>query len=797
MKSLIWILIFISFLNLHSQNEDVSNMMLKKKLPEGTDFWLCFMRNHNDAEEGKKETAPLDLKLFITSNYDANVTIEIKSINYKETIFVKAKTVKDIQISPLAQIKSSEIVESQRAVHVSSDLPISVYGLNRRRLTTDSFLGLPLNVLGTRYRAICYDVSVSLMSEFAIVATENNTEIQIIPSVDTDYGQKAGLPFYITLNKGDVYQVAASNKKNCINKCDLTGSLITANKKIAFFSGHQCAYVPSEIIACNHLVEQIPPTSSWGKHFYIGEFKKRSRYNYRVLADSNDSRVFEDGKLIGILSEGQHLEREVNRSVQITATKPVLVAQYSQGFDNGDNIGDPMMLLVSPTQQYLKKYRFATPVNGFWEHFINVIVPTKAIPSMKLNGVKINQNKFSVLGNSRYSLASISVNYGTHVIEANEPFGMTSYGFGFDADKYDAYGTLGGQSFDDYIEIPDTLAPIAEVIDEKDSIKVIIRDDRNIDKGLKKIEFLENTIVDYFDVDGVINYGNINTSFEDGTPLSVLKLLKSKLSRSSGKLVFTAIDLVGNSRDYTLCYYYDTDRSSYVYKLNEGLEVECSKKSPTHYGAFLSYNYITHTSNFTNTGNLISKGFFGDATGQATAFGLLISHQVASSFYINSRIDFHKFSGVLEAPDSMISSIRVGESLENYQESTQLSLNSIYVNWSFGFEFDLNNNIYLSSGIMFSFPFTSNVIAQTKILQPSNYVYDNGTNTQDVGIDELSSINSLGTSAYLGLGFKQAISTKFDLFTEMNYMQRFTNIVDDSDWTLNRLSILLGVRFYK
>ena len=130
--------------------------------------------------------------------------------------------------------------------------------------------------------------------------------------------------------------------------------------------------------------------------------------------------------MLKILKEGEYLERNSNQNLQLTADRPVLVAQYSQGFDNGDSIGDPMMLLITPTQQFLKQYRFATPINGSWNHYINVVIPTKAINSITLNGRKLDPKIFEPLGISRYSIAFIPIPFGTHYIKADEPFGMYS-----------------------------------------------------------------------------------------------------------------------------------------------------------------------------------------------------------------------------------------------------------------------------------------------------------------------------------------------------------------------------------
>src|SRR5210317_1120002 len=78
--------------------------VLTEKSPEGTEFWLCFMRNHNNATRDNPNVTPLDLKLFLTSDKDANVKIRIKSIGFREDIFVKGGTVKAIQVSNLAQV---------------------------------------------------------------------------------------------------------------------------------------------------------------------------------------------------------------------------------------------------------------------------------------------------------------------------------------------------------------------------------------------------------------------------------------------------------------------------------------------------------------------------------------------------------------------------------------------------------------------------------------------------------------------------------------------------------------------
>ena len=48
---------------------------------------------------------------------------------------------------------------------------------------------------------------------------------------------------------------------------DLTGSRVTANKAISFYSGHYCD--PGNTENCPLLITQIPPFNSWGNSFIL------------------------------------------------------------------------------------------------------------------------------------------------------------------------------------------------------------------------------------------------------------------------------------------------------------------------------------------------------------------------------------------------------------------------------------------------------------------------------------------------------------------------------------------------
>ncbi len=761
---------------------DILSTKIKYMNPEGNEFWLCFQKNFKEPKKKSDSENQLFLELFITGDKDANVAIEIEALDYKTSFFVPGGTVKNVKIPSEAQVLSEEIIE-RLAVHVVSDNAISVYGLNRRKQTTDTYLGLPTKVLGNEYRVMCYTVSEGLMPQFAIIATEDNTEVTITPSVNTTK-HPANISYKVNMKKGDVYQVVANFEMK--SSCDLTGSIVKANKDIAVFSGHQCAYVTPRVIACNHLTEQMPPLNSWGKHFYIGMMKRRSIYTYRILANENDTKIFEDNKLIKILNGGEYFESNSRKNIQITASKPVLVAQYSQGFRNGDSIGDPMMLMISPTQQFLKHYRFATPINGSWRHYVNVVVPTKAINTIRVDSAKVDSSAFETLGISRYSIGSIEIPFGPHTIEADLPFGMYSYGFGYEADAFDAYGTMGGQSFVEIDETLDTLPPMAEEKISNDMITVIARDDRIDDTGLKRI-----------DVDFSQGIKFEIPKIEEGTS-QVLFTIKPENSLSQGKAIITIGDASANTVQYTVCYVFDPKTERNVFLFSQGEIEECKPDPGFQLGIFGKYSFDSHLLDFNNSAGYDFKGSFDSKLAKDFNFGLYFGRRFWDQINLSARLSFEKYSGVFTAI-GQIDSIRDENSmqLKPYQQSKTLELDGINMHLNLMAEYYMTNIFYLCGGLDFALNLSDAVIIKDNILQPEDYTFTDGTTSHKAvdAPDNLSSISSLRLLVNLGCGINFPIITSVSGFSELNIGLPINSIINDDSWYLFRFSILAGIKY--
>lgn len=753
----------------------------KIKIPVGTDFWICFMKNYTE-DNPKLPPAELFLELFLTSEEDTKVTIEVAGIGYRTVVFVKARTVQNVRIPSSAQVKSNQIIE-KLAVHIVSEKPIFVYGLNRRFQTTDTFLAFPVEVLGTEYRVMCYTVSTELVPIFAIVATEDETEVTITPTYETAGSNPPNIPFTARLNKGEVYQVSAKFRPEIA--CDLTGSYIKSNKKIAVFSGHQCAYVPKEIIACNHLVEQIPPIPSWGKHFYVGMLKSRRRFTLRVLANEPATRVFFDGKLIRTLNSGEFLDSILSKPVQVTANKPILVAQFSHGFRDGDSIGDPMMLLISPTQQFLKSYRFATPVNGQWRHWINVVIPTIAIKSLRLNGLPVDSSLFTQLGISRYSLGYIQVPFGTHSISADLPFGMYSYGFGYGNDAFDAYGTMAGQSFIDYEPAKDTLPPTADGKPLPDGYNLIVRDDREDDTGLRGISLIENV---GFDVK--------IPKIEEGTPQILVKATPIDFNLSS-RLKLIASDAAMNVSEWTLCYTFDPARGKTYYELQTGLNKGCKINPGYQLGIFGISSLAINSPSFSSTGNLKSFGNYQNSTGLAGLFGLSLTKFLTENIGLTGRLSLENFGGVIESPDTINSRIRLEDgTLITFTEGRKLSLTGSFLGMAILAELHLPYKFFVFSGFEFDLTLSNAVEFSRYIISPPNYTYFNNQKTLvEKDFNTIESLSLLRTNLNIGIGYQFFFHPRFAFSVALEYKHPLTSLINDGNWSYRRLSLNFGIRY--
>ncbi len=398
----------------------------------GKDFWVTFSPNYQTPE----------LSLFISAPTATSGNVSVPGLAFSEDFNVTPGAVTTVVIPVGAQLGNGSSGDPEnRAIHVTAADEVSVYGLNRVPASTDAFMALPVDVLTSEYFVLGWPapgVAPSLNSQFAVVATQDGTEVTYTPTADTTSGVIAGVPTTKTLNVGEALPVESATG-------DLSGTSITSTKPVAVFGGHRCANVPNNgTLACDYLVEQLPGTGTWGKSFLTVPLKTRLNGDtFRMLAQQDGTTVSVNGAVVANLNKGQVHQQIIDGQSTVTADKPILLAQYSNGTTYDGVTSDPFMMLVSPTEQFLSDYTFTTPASGFGENFVNVVAPTASVGDVKLDGAVVPGGAFTPIGSTGFSGAQFDLTLGSH--DHVEPSRSGIYVYGFD--QADSYGYPGGAAY--------------------------------------------------------------------------------------------------------------------------------------------------------------------------------------------------------------------------------------------------------------------------------------------------------------------------------------------------------------
>ncbi|MDD4226221.1 MAG: PKD domain-containing protein [Mariniphaga sp.] len=377
------------------------------------------------------------------------------------------------------KIDSCELVEAigseevqNRGIHLVSKKPVNVYALNWSPNSADVAIIYPTKSLGKEYFAMCYYPDIDMVnqlkgngrnSEFLIVATEDGTVVEITPSRVTDQGRPKDSTFSVLLNSGEVYQVQSENIPDSLQdgQGDLTGSYISSNHPVAFFSGALSTRIPKSYCCWDHLYEQIPPLHSWGTEYYLVPLKTRKDDRYRIMAYRDQTVVNISGSSPIFLNRGEFREIVVPQHdpKRVTANNPVLIAQYSQSRDadleyTGGN-GDPFMILLNPVSQSKNEVTFVAyespdpdeldeyeefEYTGITNYYVNIITPTKETGNIRLNGDPVS-DAFSEFPEGPYSFAQIEIHAGTnHIENLNKQEGFLAYVYGYGGVESYGYG---------------------------------------------------------------------------------------------------------------------------------------------------------------------------------------------------------------------------------------------------------------------------------------------------------------------------------------------------------------------
>lgn len=503
---------------------------------KGRDFWLAFPPNYhniaNDPVAGYTDSlyiyivadepcsGVIDYTDIFNRKFSQNFQITDPSQIYTFSLpyeYFELRGFNDSGI--IRQVSSSEHQcekPAPQTFNIRTDKDVTVYAHQQAITTSESMTCLPTDALGTNYIVLTYNsdgamqgtqiTGSSTPSQFVVIATEDNTEIEITPSFPT-YVNKNNKQTKI-LQKGEAYLVQADITQ-VNSRGDLTGSVVKSTKPIVLIAGHQRTRLPigTNVQSRDCLLEMLPSINAWGRNAIVIPFAQHpsitsnsQRDLFRILAGSDNTQISIDGQFYGTLNQGKYFELELTDPWFIEASGPILVAQYKksaqvQGGDNSQS--DPLMMITPPIEQYGPFYRIASiqsyerdfigalgPV--YRNHYINIIALDKDVGKVKIDGNAIDATSFKKIPNSQYSYATLQVQQGTHELSAPSGFGLSVYGYGF----ANSYGYYGGMNLVKY----DFTPPVVTVDTSCYSITGVVTDSTLSDTKIKSIEFLSEDL---------------------------------------------------------------------------------------------------------------------------------------------------------------------------------------------------------------------------------------------------------------------------------------------------------------
>ena len=379
------------------------------------------------------------LRLFITSIEPDPVPITIETLRgFNFTGIASPNETTTVEIPNTFEVVSSS--ERDKGIRVSAgDKRIVLYGLNYHEFTSDAFLALPCDSLPVEqyeYYAISYsDGGSGRLSHILIVSCEDSTVVQIGSAV-------------VNLNRMQTYFFEDTN--------DVTGTKVVSNNPIVVYPGHECTFIPATVFACDHITEQVPPTVIWGSQFISASFNGRlSGEIYRVLASEDSTTVvvncstFSQLQTYDLSSAGswQEFTTPAMSFCAIESSKPLLVMEFGLGY-NLDQIGDPFMMMVTPTEQFSNNYVFNV-LPEFSTNYITVAVTSDDFEprNIHVDDVDLENAVWNTVYCSDTTVCGyvtyVTLTPGTHQLyhsDVSAHIGVSAYGF----NEFNSYGYPGG-----------------------------------------------------------------------------------------------------------------------------------------------------------------------------------------------------------------------------------------------------------------------------------------------------------------------------------------------------------------
>lgn len=383
-----------------------------------TEFWFAapdLQQAHGDR--------PILLRMSATTA-PATVTISLPANPgfTPQIVQVAANSSVSIDLTPYIGLieNTASTLPQNKGIYIRSTARITCYYDIANGRNGDLFPLKGTNALGTKF-TVPFQMefrnrtpSELYSTDFIIVATENNTVVQI--NSTADLAGQASRNFSITLQKGETF-VCSINTFNPFLKPG--GTIVTSTKPIAITTkDDSIVYVTG---GCSDTAgDQLIPDRLAGKEFILtkGYFNATGPDYYFIFATENNTKINVNGATVATLAgAGNYYAGKLfNITDYIETDKPVQIFQIS-GF--GCEIGGAVIPSIKCTGSTFVNVTRASAAESF---FVNVLSPAELINDFTLNGNNslIGSAAFQVVPNTANKWYVARINVPTHVAGTNE-----------------------------------------------------------------------------------------------------------------------------------------------------------------------------------------------------------------------------------------------------------------------------------------------------------------------------------------------------------------------------------------
>ena len=298
---------------------------LSLKAQIDTDFWFA-------APDLESQHAQTPVRFCITT-FDQSATVTFTQpanpLGYQpQTFSVPAHSYRLYDVSTILNIVETRPYNEvlNYGFHITSDEPVSIYyESNNNNSEIYSLKGS--NALGyeflvpTQYTYPNHYTTTCSRAE--MVATEDNTEITIIPSVALKGNLPAHEEIHVTLQKGQSYAVEAS-----WNSADahLRNTRIIATKPIAVNTSDDSVDLGGHY---DLVGDQLVPISMMGTEYFAIKSGSGTEYLY-FFPTEDETTISVNGIAVGTLNVGDEMNRIIRDPVEhISSDKPIAVFQLT------------------------------------------------------------------------------------------------------------------------------------------------------------------------------------------------------------------------------------------------------------------------------------------------------------------------------------------------------------------------------------------------------------------------------------------------------------------------------------